>query len=218
MIGYLSGKLIAIEDSALLIDIGGVGYQVMVPSRLAESLSMHQEVVLHVHTVLRENALELFGFESALEKRLFLLLTSVSGVGPRTAVGILSGLTAEMVISAINRGDKAALSLAPGIGKKSAERLVVELADKVQKLGFEKSNTVLAKRSLSPASKQIATSKDIFSDSVQALVQLGYSESQASSVVRDVSNHSAEKSFLSVEQVVKSSLKQLSQIKLGVQN
>src|SRR5690349_4588784 len=120
MIGYLSGKFLSSDDSSVIIDVGGVGYSVLVPSRAVIGWLPGASVELFIHTNLRENALELFGFTAAWEKKVFLLLTSVSGIGPRTALAILSGLETEVLLSAIVREDRATLGSVSGVGKKTA--------------------------------------------------------------------------------------------------
>lgn len=134
MIGYLAGKFLAAEDNNMIVDVNGVGYSVLAPARLVMGLRPGAPVELFIHTNLRENALELFGFSSAWEKKVFLLLTSVSGVGPKTAVTIINGLEPEMILSSIVREDRATLGSVSGVGKKTAERLIIELGDKARKL------------------------------------------------------------------------------------
>jgi Holliday junction DNA helicase RuvA len=135
VIGYISGKFLAAEESgAILVDVNGVGYALLVSSRVSLGLVAGAPIELYVHTNLRENALELFGFSTSWEKKVFQLLTTVSGVGPRTALSVLGGLEPEMILSAIVREDRATLNSVSGIGKKTAERLIVELGDKARVL------------------------------------------------------------------------------------
>src|SRR5690242_2041459 len=110
MIGYLSGQFLAAEDQSILVDVGGVGYSVVVPAKVSRGLVAGARIELYVHTHLRENALELFGFSNLWEKKVFQMLTSVSGIGPRTAISILSGIEPEMVLSAILREDRGTLT------------------------------------------------------------------------------------------------------------
>lgn len=138
MIGYLAGKYLSAEENSVIVDVGGVGYSVLVSSRNLIGLVPGSPIELFVHTNLRENALELFGFASAWEKKVFQLLTSVSGVGPRTALTILNGLDGETILSAIVREDRATLGSVSGVGKKTAERLLIELGDKARKLLAER--------------------------------------------------------------------------------
>jgi holliday junction DNA helicase RuvA len=138
MIGYLSGKYLSSEDGNLILDVNGVGYSVLVSSRISMGLKPGASIELYIHTNLRENALELFGFSNSWEKKVFQALTSVSGVGPRTALAVMGGLEAEILLSAILREDRATLGSVSGIGKKTAERLIVELGDKARKLLAER--------------------------------------------------------------------------------
>lgn len=133
MIAHLSGRLLEKGPQDVIVDVQGVGYRVMIPVstfyRLGEEGS---EIRLRVHTHVREDVLQLFGFGTAREQRLFEKLISVSGVGPRLALAILSGIEPPELVAALRSGDVARLNRIPGVGKKTAERLVLELKDKVQ--------------------------------------------------------------------------------------
>src|SRR5262245_20954334 len=139
MIGWLRGRLVSEEPSgALLLDVGGVGYEVTVPlGALGRARSTGDEIELFVHTHVREDALDLFGFPSDEERRVFRLLLSIPNVGPKTAVGVLSALSVADLARAVSAGDLARLGKVPGIGKKTAERLVLELKDKLATAGSE---------------------------------------------------------------------------------
>ena len=138
MIGYISGKFLAAEDNSIIVDVSGVGYSVLVAQKVALGLSPGMPVELYIHTNLRENALELFGFQSSWEKRVFHALVSVSGVGPKTALAVIGGLDPENVLSAIVREDRATLTSVSGVGKKTAELLIIQIADKARKLLAER--------------------------------------------------------------------------------
>ncbi len=131
MIAHVSGEVVEKFDNTLIIDVGGLGYEVLVSGGDFESALLHDQVKLYTHDHLRENAHDLFGFTSLAAKKLFLLLTSVSGVGPRMALSILSLGSAEQVRSAIAGGDIAYVQQAAGVGKRIAERVTNELRDKV---------------------------------------------------------------------------------------
>jgi Holliday junction DNA helicase RuvA len=132
MIGLLRGRLIEKSPNRVLLDVGGVGYQVQIPlSTFAVLGGLHEEVTLLVHTHLREDQLLLYGFLTAREKQCFELLISASGVGPSLALKILSGMSLDELVPAIRRGDLEQLVRIPGVGKKTAERIVVELRDKL---------------------------------------------------------------------------------------
>ncbi len=136
MIGWLRGRVVSEEPSGLILDVGGVGYDVSAPvGTLGRAVTdAAGQVELWVHTHVREDALELFGFGSELERRVFRLLLSVPNVGPKTAIGVLGVLSISDLSQAISARDLGRLSKVPGIGKKTAERLVVELADKLPSL------------------------------------------------------------------------------------
>src|ERR1700684_2990807 len=132
MIGSLRGKLIDKRPNLVLLDVGGVGYQVLIPlSTFAVLGALHDETTLLIHTHVREDQLSLYGFLTAREKQCFELLISASGVGPSLALKILSGMGIEDLVPAIRKSDIAQLVLIPGVGKKTAERIVVELRDKL---------------------------------------------------------------------------------------
>jgi holliday junction DNA helicase RuvA len=132
MIGSLRGKLVDKRPNQVLLDVGGVGYQVQIPlSTFAALGALHDETTLLVHTHVREDQFNLFGFFTAREKHCFELLISASGVGPSLALKILSGMGIEELVPAIRKGDLAQLVRIPGVGRKTAERMVVELRDKM---------------------------------------------------------------------------------------
>jgi Holliday junction DNA helicase RuvA len=164
MIGSLRGKLIDKRPNQVLLDVGGVGYQVQIPlSTFAALSSLHDETTLLIHTHVREDQFNLFGFFTAREKRCFELLISASGVGPSLALKILSGMDLEELVPAIRKGDLAQLVRIPGVGRKTAERMVVELRDK------------LAAVDVHEAGKP-STRSQVESDVASALVNLGYDE------------------------------------------
>ena len=139
MIGWLRGRVVGEEPTgALLIDVGGVGYEVNAPlGAVGRARVVGGEIELFVHTHVREDALDLFGFPTELDRRTFRLLVGVPNVGPKTALGVLSALSVSELGSAVRAGDLARLSKVPGIGKKTAERLVLELKEKLPALGTD---------------------------------------------------------------------------------
>ena len=164
MIGRLAGTLLEKLPPLVLLDVGGVGYEVDVPMSTFYNLpALGERVVLLTHFVVREDAQQLFGFGSAEERSTFRLLVKISGVGPRTALGILSGLSVVELAQAVTLQDSARLVKVPGIGKKTAERLLLELKGK---LGAD----------LAPG---VGIVSDERSDIVQALIALGYNEREA---------------------------------------
>ena len=162
MIGQLRGALIDKRPNQVVIDVNGVGYQVQIPlSTFAALGALHAETTLLIHTHLREDQIALYGFLTARERQCFELLISASGVGPSLALKILSGMSLEELVPAIRKGDVVQLKRIPGVGQKTAERMVVELRDK------------LAAIDVSESGKPV-TRTQVESDVTSALVNLGY--------------------------------------------
>ena len=135
MISFIKGNLLEKDPSALLIDVGGLGYEVSVPMTTFYSLGdVNTEISLYTHFVVREDAQQLYGFKTKVDKKVFQELIKVSGVGARTAIAILSGMECKTLLHCIENKDYWLLATVPGIGKKTAERLVVEIYDKLLKL------------------------------------------------------------------------------------
>lgn len=177
MIGKLRGKVVADDPPALTVDVQGVGYEVACPVGTAErARNPSGEVELWVHTVMRSDALELFGFGSELERRVFRQLISVPNVGPRTGLNVLSALPVQELVVAVHRGDVARLTRVPGIGKKTAERLVLELKGKLPvEAGTE---------GATPAPAAARPSNDDKSRLVAALTNMGYRSAEAERAVQ----------------------------------
>lgn len=178
MIALLTGHLTSKSFDHVIVDVGGVGYRLLIPLSTYYALPEEGNVRLHVHTHVREDAIHLFGFLTTTEKELFGLLLTVSGVGPKLAVNILSHIPAEDLRAALAGGDVKRLSALPGIGKKTAERLVLELKEKILKSGPPAPRAPLAGASVPPA--------DPLEDILSALVNLGYKESQARKVLESL--------------------------------
>jgi Holliday junction DNA helicase RuvA len=198
MIGFLKGKVIASSPEKLLVDVQGVGYDVHIPLSTfyeIERLSPDSTVGLFVHTHVREDAIELFGFWTEREKLLFEKLIAVSGIGPKLARVILSGMAPEQLLAALAAGDIARLETIPGIGKKTAERMVVELRDRVQDLASELVETTAA-----------VVHED---DLVEALVNLGYKPKAALRAVGEARRDNPEASF---SELLRLSLQRLSRV------
>jgi holliday junction DNA helicase RuvA len=171
MIGSLRGKLIEKRPNLVLIDVGGVGYQVVVPLSTFTSLgALHSESTLLIYTHVREDQLALYGFFTAREKHCFEMLISASGVGPSLALKILSGMSLEELIPAIRKGDLAQLVRIPGVGRKTAERMVVELRDKLAVVDV-------------PQAGKPTTRSQLESDVASALVNLGYDTRSVESAI-----------------------------------
>ena len=202
MIAQLSGKLVHKEPNSVIIDVGGVGYDVTIPvSTFYELGEPGADVSLKIHTHVREEALQLFGFWTAREKDLFLKLTSVSGVGPKLAITMLSGMPAGELINAITANDLARLTSIPGVGRKTAERVVVELRDKLASMSLEARETDRAARELATGEAAVRD------DTISALMALGYPKAIAE---RAVSFAMREEGARTIEAVLKRALRRLS--------
>jgi len=200
MIGLLRGRLLEKRPNQVILDVGGVGYLVAVPlSTFAALGELHAEVTLLIHTHVREDALALYGFLSAREKHLFELLLGASGVGPTLALKILSGMNVEVLVPAIRTGDLARLTKIPGVGRKTAERMVVELKDKLEAVTVEAEKPATA---TSPAGAE--------ADVKSALINLGYDERTADSAVAEAKRQSGASNF---EKLLRASLALLTESK-----
>lgn len=217
MISLLSGSIISInEDNALTINVGGVGYEVYPSAKLLSRLHVNQEAIIHIYTNVREDALELYGFDNLFEKEMFKIITSVSGIGPKTGIGILSKMDAAQLCEAILHEDKAKLTATPGVGKKTAERLVLELKDKIEKLSSGKFAAHLKQdfRKTTPAQGASLMSNSM-KQAVEALISLGYREVEAAQVIRQISidlEKTNNESEPKVEQLVRLSLQRMAKV------
>jgi Holliday junction DNA helicase RuvA len=179
MIAHLRGSLQLKSPKYLIIEINGVGYEVTVPlSTFYELPALGSPVSLHVHTHVRENALQLYGFRTPHEKDLFIRLMGVNGIGPRLAVNILSGISAQDLVASVRRGDVARLTMIPGVGRKIAERIVVELKDKLTALDATGETDLQASQQISVA---------LLDDALSALLNLGYKRAVAQRAIERAS-------------------------------
>ena len=169
MIALLTGKIAHKSPDHIILDVHGVGYRVMIPFSTYYELPEEGEVTLHIHTSVREDAIQLYGFRTRLEKTFFQLLISVTGVGPKLARDILSNIQPAALAQALGASDILKLSSIPGIGKKTAERLILELKDKIGKLDVS---------ALPQAEARGIPAEDIIDDVTSALINLGYKEPQ----------------------------------------
>lgn len=194
MIAVLRGRLVKKQPTHIVLDVHGVGYSVSIPVSCFQTLGeIGSEVELLTHLHVRENVLQLYGFPSEEERELFETLLSVSGIGPRTALGILSGTTVDSFRAAVGDGDWESLTALPGVGKKTAQRLVVELKEKVGLL--ESKGAVIA-----PALKGTGSR-----EATAALVELGVSPPQARKAVEKVVQNS--RSDLPVAEIIRQALR-----------
>ena len=189
MIAHITGKLISKQPHAVIVDVNGVGYELSVPlSTFYDLGEPGADVSLRVHTHVREDALQLFGFRTDREKQLFLAVTSVTGIGPKLGITLLSGLSADELIRAIRDNNLVKLVAVPGVGKKTAERLVVELRDKMTKLAASTQNE-------SVTSDYLPAANAISEDIISALVNLGYQKAVAEKAVANARNEKPDANF-----------------------
>lgn len=171
MISSLLGELQQKEDNVLVVAVGGVGLRVAVPKGLAERLDIGDKVFLHTHLIVRENELSLYGFESADDRKLFTTLLGVDGVGPKVALSVLSTLTIDAIQRAIFSEEPDLLSRVPGVGKKTAQKMVLYLKDRLKPVD---------------ALGRIASMSDVDSEILAALTALGYSVVEAQSAIQSI--------------------------------
>lgn len=198
MIGQLCGKLIDKRAPWLLIDVAGVGYEVEAPMTVFYQLpEIGAELKLHTHFVVREDAQLLYGFASRFERELFRALIKVNGVGPKMALAILSGMEAERLVRCIELQDSTTLVKIPGVGKKTAERLLIEMSDRLGKLDGVPASL--------PGLTAISMPADAVADAVAALESLGYRPRDAQAAVAKV----ADADSMTSEQLIRQALKGL---------
>ena len=196
MIGYLTGKIISKKPTKILLDINGVGYLINISINTFEKISEEDSTVsLYTYLSVREDALDLYGFSSAAEKEMFELLISVSGVGPKLAQSVLSGIQIDELKEALTTGNLSRLLAVPGIGRKTAERLMIELRDKADKV-----TEGIAAVPGAPFS--------VKNDAVAALTNLGYNYKVAERSVRKVLETSPS---LTIEELIKEALSSINQ-------
>lgn len=200
MIGRLKGILVNKQPPWILLDVQGVGYEVEVPlSTLFDLPANGQEATLLIHTVVREDAFLLYGFSREVERKLFRHLLKVTGVGAKLALGVLSGMNAEEFAGAIARNDIAALIRLPGVGRKTAERLVIEMRDRLAEGFFDGATLATAAGKMGDAVPLAGADQEAMS----ALEALGYKPAEAQRMVKAVPGAET----LPVEQIIRLALK-----------
>ena len=192
MIARLTGRVLSLDSNTLVLDVNGVGYEIEVSSFTANSFELDNIVTLETHLIVREDAQILFGFKEASEKKLFQMLIKINGVGPRLAIGIMSGLGEDQFSLAIRDKDVKILTALPGVGKKTAERLIIELQDKMifERASGEKNRSKI--------------SSDVLSDLEGTLLNLGYKPQEVDLAVSRIRVESAD-----LEVLIKAALKEL---------
>jgi Holliday junction DNA helicase RuvA len=196
MIAFLSGKLLEKQANTVIVDVAGVGYEVTVPlSTYYELGDVGTEIKLRIYTHVREDAIQLFGFKTNRERDLYLKLISVQGIGAKSGISLLSGMSADEIILAIRTEDLGRLTSIPGVGRKTAERLVIELRDKV------------SEAAIGAAAGRISTKAtpgdEVFDDALSALVNLGYHRNLAEKALKQTVQEGTE---MSVQKLLRRSL------------
>ena len=198
MISYIKGELADVFDGGIVVEANGIGYGIFISGRVANLLPpMGSEVKIHTYLNVREDAMQLFGFLTRDDLEIFRLLIGVNGIGPKGALGILSALSADELRFAVIAGDVKAITKAPGIGKKTAERLLIELKDKLSAEEF-------LERSVSGGGEWTENETDVQKEAVQALAALGYSSTESMQAVKKTGLQNA-----SVEEILKQALKKM---------
>ena len=199
MIAHIQGFLHFKSPEYLVIDVDGIGYQVQVPlSTFYDLPQVGTAVSLHIHTHVREDALQLYGFQSPEEKTIFVRLISVSGIGPRLAVNILSGISPGELVECLSQNNLARLISVPGVGRKTAERIMVELRDKVSSLALGHDVTVPART---------AADEAMIEDALSALLNLGYKKGMAQRAIENARQRL--EGEITLESLLKESLRAL---------
>lgn len=201
MIAYLSGKLLEKQANTVIVDVNGVGYEVTIPlSTFYELGEEGTDVSLRIYMHVREDAQQLFGFKTEREKQLYLKLISVQGIGAKSGVTMLSGMSADEIIVAIRTDNLARLTAIPGVGKKTAERLVIELRDKLNDISSSEAQGSFA--NISGASN-IESADAVYDDALSALTNLGYQRAAAEKALKQAVQAGTE---MSVQKLLRKSL------------
>ena len=203
MIAYLKGEVVEIEEDKLILECGTIGYNISMPaSALDGTLRPGQEVKIHTHLHVREDAMQLYGFLTRDDLKMFRMLLGVSGIGPKAALGILSGLSADELRFAVLSDDVKTISRAPGVGKKTAQKMILELKDKLDLQEAFDTNTMHVQDASQAETGDLA---DARKEAVQALTALGYSGSEALRAVKQVDMSPD----MNVEEILKQALKKM---------
>lgn len=210
MIAHLSGTLLSKQATSVIVDVSGVGYEVNIPlSTFYDLEDTGSKVQLRIYTHVKEDALQLYGFKSARERELFINFISVSGIGPKLAIALLSGMSADELIASIKTNNLARLTLIPGVGKKTAERLIVDLREKMAAL----SSVQLEQETGAPSEAVEASSEDsVRSQALSGLMNLGYQRSAAEKAIDAALSEGGD---ISVESILKRSLRKLGSRLIG---
>jgi Holliday junction DNA helicase RuvA len=199
MIAFIEGRLLSKSPEWLIVSVQGIGYQVAVPlSSFYDLPDLDQMVQLHIYTHVREDAFQLFGFLTPKEKEIFLLLLGVSGIGPKVALNVLSGISSQELHQALLGEDSPRIQRIPGVGKKTADRIVLELKDKIKQIGLEPFPSVVRE----------VSGKTHWEDALSALVNLGYPKAMAEKTLGQIKNET--EGSISLEDLLRRALKSMS--------
>ena len=196
MIYQVSGNLIAKHKDFVVIEVSGIGFKITSTTNTINTIKLEQKILLHTYLHVREDALDLYGFHSTLEREVFLLLIGISGIGPKLAITILSGILPDELRDKIISGDIASLTSIPGVGAKTAKRIIVELKDKFTKIEED---------SLGFSDK---LNFKLYDDALNALLSLGYSSQQSKQVLDHIAN-GKDDNKQNIETIIKTALKRL---------
>jgi Holliday junction DNA helicase RuvA len=206
MIAHLSGTLLSKQATSVIVDVAGVGYEVTIPvSTFYDLEDVGVNVQLRIYTHVREDALQLFGFKTARERELFLKIISVTGIGPKLGITLLSGMSADELIASIRTNNLARLTLIPGVGRKTAERLILELREKIAELSSAQLEEELGAKPEVTEPTQDA----VRGDSLSALLNLGYQRSAAEKAIDAALNEGGD---ITVESVLRRGLKKRARV------
>ncbi|HXQ71540.1 MAG TPA: Holliday junction branch migration protein RuvA [Pyrinomonadaceae bacterium] len=207
MIAHLSGTLLTKEPNSVIVDVSGVGYEVNIPlSTFYELENEGSNVKLRIYTHVKEDALQLYGFKTDRERELFVNFISVSGIGPKLGIALLSGMSADELVASIKNNNLARLTLIPGVGRKTAERLIVDLREKMTALA---ASQVAAEPGTGLDSSIPSSEDDVRSQALSGLVNLGYQKSAAEKAIDSVLREDGEST---VESVLRRGLRKLARI------
>jgi Holliday junction DNA helicase RuvA len=207
MIAHLNGRLLSKEPNSVIVDVAGVGYDVSIPlSTFYELEDVGANVQLRIYTHVKEDALQLYGFRTARERELFVNFISVSGIGPKIGIALLSGMSADELIASIKNNNLARLTLIPGVGRKTAERLIVDLREKMAALA---ASQVEMESGARPETITGSPEDNVRADALSALLNLGYQRSAAEKAIDSVINDGGE---TTVESVLRRGLRKLARV------
>lgn len=202
MVNYIVGEVVEIEENRIVVEANSIGFQIFVPATVVNRVTAGSKAKIYTYMSVKEDDISLYGFLTRDDLKTYKLLLGVNGIGPKAALGVLSALSADELRFAVLSDDAAAISKAPGIGKKTAQKLILELKDK---LSLEDAFEQKLANNTADASGVSAVHSDAGSEAVQALVALGYSSAEALRAVKAVDNGAD----MSVEQILKTALKNL---------